>query len=384
MARLLILGPSLKLYGGVSNYIRLLDKQIDKEKFEIKYLVIGKSESFWKNVFYPLLILIQFVKLKKILKDFRPELIHLNPSLNTIAIFRDFLFLKSIKKEGFPVLLFIHGWQENIGKKFHSIFWKHYFRTRLEMANAIVILANKFKKDLVELGINANKIYVSSTMVESEKFTSLYRTFDPPYTLLFCSRIEKSKGVFQLLDASPKILNLFPRSTFIFIGGGKDLKKLKKKSKELGIENRVLFTGYISEEKKKMIFKTSHLFIFPSYHGEGFPTVILEAMAAGMPIITTPIAGLADAIENSREGLLLNNIPSAIEIDNKIIQLLEAPGKMQKMSEYNISKIKEKYDVEIVSKKIFDIYDDLLSNCFNNISVRRKGGILKRITKSKI
>jgi glycosyltransferase involved in cell wall biosynthesis len=359
MTRLLILTPSSKLIGGVNNYIHLLEKHIDKEKFEINYLSIGMSESFWKNCFYPFLILIQFVKLKKILKEFRPDLIHLNPSLQSIAIFRDFLFLKVIKKEKFPVLLFIHGWQENIGNKFQSIFWKHYFKTRFKMADAIVILANKFKKQLVELGINANNIYVSSTMVESELYLPVEKDFSEPYNILFCARMIKEKGPFEILDAVPVILNKFPRSKFIFIGGGEDFIKLKTTSKELGIEKSVVFTGYISEEQKILFFKKSHLFIFPSYHGEGFPTVILEAMAAGMPIITTPIAGLADTIENNKEGLLLTNKPSAIEIADKIIQLLETPDKMKKMSEYNMREIKEKYDVQIVSRKIIKIYHDL-------------------------
>jgi len=359
MIKILIITPLLDLPGGVSNYIQLLVKQMDKEKFEIKYLFVGKRGLFWKDFSYPLLIFIQFIKLKKLLKDYQPNLIHLNPSLQNIAIFRDFIFLKIIKKEDCKILLFIHGWQENIGKKFQSIFWKHYFKKRFEMADAIVVLANQFKRNLVELGINANKIYVSTTMVESELYLPEEKNFSAPYNILFCANMKEEKGPFEIIDAAPIILNKFPNTKFIFIGKGKDLIKLKKKSKELGIEKNIIFTGYISMENKVMIFKKSHIFIFPSFHGEGFPTVILEAMAAGLPIITTPIAGLVDAIENDKEGLILNIKPSAIEVANKITQLLENPNLMKKISKNNLNEIKEKYDVKIVSRKIFEIYDNL-------------------------
>jgi len=165
MTKLLILSKALELPGGVSNYIKILNKHLDKEKFEIKHLFVGGTGLIWKDLFYPLLIIIQLINLKKVLKGFQPELVHINPSLTNVAIIRDFLFLKIIKKEGCPVLFLIHGWRENISDKFQNIFWKNFFKKRLEMADAIVVLAYKFKKKLVDLGIDADKIYVSSTMV---------------------------------------------------------------------------------------------------------------------------------------------------------------------------------------------------------------------------
>lgn len=357
MTRLLILCPSLKLFGGVSNYIRLLDQHLDKEKFEIKYLYTGKTGLLLKDLFYPFLILIQLRSLKKVLKDFRPELVHINPSLTNTSIFRDFLFLKSIKKEGCHVLFFVHGWQKKVSNKFQHDFWKHFFKKRFEMADAIVVLANQFKRELVDLGINTDKIYVSSTMVESEKYLPKDKFFSRPYKILFCANIKKEKGPFVILEAAPVILNKFPKTEFIFIGKGKDLEKLMDKSKKMGIKENVDIKGYISIEEKIRTFKESHVFLFPSYHGEGFPTVILEAMAAGLPVVTTPNAGLADAIMEGKEGFILKTIPpEPEEVAEKIIKLLENPKLMKEMSINNLKRAEEEYDVDKIAGNVIDLY----------------------------
>jgi len=362
MTRLLIISPSFNLPGGVSNYIKLLDQNLDREQFEIKHLSTGKTGSFWKNLFYPLLILIQLINLKRILKKFQPELVHINPSLTYFAITRDFLFLKTLKKEGCPVLFFIHGWNKNISNKFQYIFWKHYFKKGFDMADAIVVLANQFKKKLIDLGINADKIYVSSTMVESEKYLPEYKNFSRPYKILFCAIIKKEKGPFAILEAAPIVVRKFPNTKFIFVGKGKDLEKLKIESKGIGIDKNIDFTGYITLKEKIKIFKKSHVFVFPSSHGEGFPTVILEAMAAGMPIITTANAGLRDAIENGKQGLIIDSMPPRTqEISAKMIQLIKNKKVMEKMSENNLAEVKDKYDVKVVSKQIEEIYQGIIN-----------------------
>ncbi|MFW6129974.1 MAG: glycosyltransferase family 4 protein, partial [Atribacterota bacterium] len=172
--------------------------------------------------------------------------------------------------------------------------------------------------------------------------------------------LKKVKGPYEVLDAVPMVLNKYRDTKFIFIGKGKDLDKLKEKAKEERLEKNVEFTGYISLEDKIQRFKDAHIFAFPTYHGEGFPTVILEAMAAGMPVVTTPAAGLVNAIENAREGYIIKTMPpEPKEIAQRIIQLIENPELIKKMSENNLAEAKEKYDVKVVSRQISEIYLDI-------------------------
>jgi len=361
MIKLLILTPSLKLSGGVSNYITLLINELNKEKIQITHLSVGQTGLPSKDIFYPLLILIQLIKLKRTLKKLQPEIVHINPSLTYAAIIRDFLFLKITKKQGYPVLFFIHGWQKKISKKFENKICKNYFKKRFEISDMIVVLANEFKKELIDLGIDGEKIYVLSTMVESEKyFQEKNKFFSNPYKVLFCGNMKKEKGPYELLNAVPLVLEKYCDTSFIFVGDGKELEKLKRKTKEMGIEKNVIFKGYKTGNEKIELFRKSHIFAFPS-HSEGFPTVVIEAMAAGLPLIITPVGGLIDAIEDGKQGLIISTkIPDSKEIAEKILYLIENPHLMKKMSENNLRESKEKYDIKIVTKKIIDIYGEIV------------------------
>lgn len=360
MIKILIITPDLKQPGGVSNFIKLLSKGLDENNFEIKYFFVGKTGVYIKDLFYPFLILVSIFRLRKILKIFQPDLVHMNPSLDHIAIIRDFIFLRIIKREGYPVLFFIHGWQKNISKKFKNIIIKKYFKKRFEMIDLLVVLANEFKKELIDLGINSDKVSVLSTMVETNKYLPKYKIFTNPYKILFCANMKKEKGPFELLDAVPLVIEKYRDALFILVGDGKDLEKLKEKAKVMGIEKYVNFTGFKTGNNKIELFKQAHIFVFPS-HSEGFPTVILEAMAAGLPLITTKIGGLKDAMENGRQGLIINrNISNPKEIAEKINYLIKNPEIMKKMSENNIKESLEKYDHKIITKKIIEIYGKII------------------------
>jgi len=194
-------------------------------------------------------------------------------------------------------------------------------------------------------------------MVESKKYHPEKKTFSRPFRVLFCANIVREKGPYELLESVTLILKRFTDVIFVFVGNGKDLENLKSRAKSLEIEEKVLFTGRVSKIRKIKIFKEAHVFAYPTYYGEGFPTVILEAMAAGLPIVTTPNAGLADAIVNGRDGLLVKTMPSnPKEIAEKIIQLIENPELMKKMSVNNLKRAKEEYDAKVVSNQIVKIY----------------------------
>jgi glycosyltransferase involved in cell wall biosynthesis len=364
MVKILILTPNLNLPGGVSNYIKLLIRELNEKKFQVECFTIGKSDSVFIQIFYPILILIQLIRLKKILGKFKPDIVHLNPSLTNIAIIRDFIFLKTIKKEGRPVLLFIHGWQNKVSNRFDNVLWKQYFKKGFERADAIIVLAEEFKNKLLRLELNPKKIFVSTTMVESVQFRKNNKKFSEPFTILFCGNFIKSKGPYELVNAIPYVLKKYPDSTFYFLGIGKELGKLKEEVRKLGIQENVTFAGYKTGKEKIEYFHKAHIFILPSY-SEGFPTVVLEAMAAGDVIVYTPVGGLKDKLKDFQNGLIIKSQPpNPKEIADQILQLLMHPDEMQMMSYINKKDILEKYDVKIVTKTIENIYEMILQDNF--------------------
>jgi len=344
--------------GGVVNYVTLLYNYLKDSDYEVEHFILGYKKNFKFRFLLPFVYFNQFFKFKKVLKKIKPDIVHLNSSLVWGSIIRDFIFLKIAKFQKIHIIFFIHGWQKKISKKFESPIFKQYYKRQFERADAIIVLAEEFKQELINLGIYSHKIFVSSTMVESVKYYPGDKEFSEPFTVLFCASMKKEKGPFTVLNAVPHVLTKFPETKFLFIGSGKDLEELKEKTKEMGLANNVHFTGYVSEKEKQEYFKKSHIFVFPTEYGEGFPTVILEAMASGIPLITTPVAGLKDVLEDGKQGLIIvSNPPESREISQKIIQLLGEGKYIKQISENNINEAKEKYDIIKVCKQIEKIYE---------------------------
>jgi len=287
--------------------------------------------------------------------------VHLNPSLVWGSIIRDIIFLNIAKAQGYPVLFFIHGWRWPLFEKIkESKFLKKLFTNNIQKSDKILVLSKGFKKSLVELGIDEKKICLTSMMIESKKYEPDEKEFREPYNVLFCSKVSKGKGPFELLDSVPKVLDEFPKTKFIFMGDGPCLDDVKNNASEMGIENNVIFTGYKTGYDKIKWYKKSDLFVFPSYT-EGFPNVYLEALAAGLPVIATPVGALKYALKDGKNGYKLSSAPAKPEeITDKIINLLGSPNRMKEISRRNLEEAKDKYDVEAVTEQIESIYEEVI------------------------
>ena len=203
----------------------------------------------------------------------------------------------------------------------------------------------------------ANKIRVETTMTNSSEYVSRTKIFEEPYRILFCSRIEKNKGIYELLSAFSLVLRKYPTAQLTYMGDGSELKNLKSKIIEMNLSENVKSIGRKIGDSKIREYKNSDIFVFPTYHYEGFPNVYCEAMAAGLPVIATPRAGLADVFQNRTQGIVIRQIPPrSREIALRIIQLLKEPNLMEKISKNNSKEGKEKYDVKVVCNRIESIY----------------------------
>lgn len=360
LTRILLLGREFHHKGGVTNYVRLLKENLSSV-YDIKHFVQGLKPKYHIDYILPIVYISQLLKFKKVLKEYEPDLVHLNPSMTWVALIRDLAFLKIVKNHGFPVLFFIHGWHIDLNKKNkQNIFLKFFLKKNFEKADGIVVLAKRFKEELVNSGIKKEKIYVSSPMVNSKDYQPGNKRFERPFKVLFCSNMKKEKGPYELLDAISIVLDKYPDTNFIFIGEGKELEKLKNLSKEKHIEKNVEFRGYLTGSDKFRAFGEAHIFILPSY-SEGFPTVVLEAMASGLPLVVTPVGRLDEIIEEGMQGLIINSVPpNPKEISEKIIQLIENPKLMKKISNNNLERAKVEYDVNVISSQITKIYENIL------------------------
>ncbi|MFA6243776.1 MAG: glycosyltransferase family 4 protein [Candidatus Hydrogenedentales bacterium] len=122
--------------------------------------------------------------------------------------------------------------------------------------------------------------------------------------LIFVGRLAAVKGVPVLLEAFAALAAKHPELTLTLAGDGPDRAWIEAFARERGIASRVTVTGYVSQERIRELLAQSDIFVMASF-AEGVPVVLMEAMATGLPVVTTHIAGIPELVEDGVSGYLV-------------------------------------------------------------------------------
>lgn len=157
--------------------------------------------------------------------------------------------------------------------------------------------------------------------------------------VLFVGRLLLQKGVLDLVEAAGILARSPSGLSFeiVMAGEGPESGSILARSRELGIEDRVRLVGYVDSKALGGLYDQATLLVLPSY-SEGFPTVIAEAMAAGLPIVTTKIRGAADYLEEGINALFVSPGDSD-QLAEALRRLLEDPGLCERMGKQNSEKV---------------------------------------------
>lgn len=175
------------------------------------------------------------------------------------------------------------------------------------------------------------------------------------YNLLYVGRLKFEKGLQNIINIMPNIIDSYPSCILNVAGDGPDKEKFLKMSKELNIENNVKFYGKVNWKKLKSLYQKATVIVVPSIWFEAFGLVVLESMAFGKPVIASKIGGLPELILNGKTGFLVKPNDS-VEIKDKIFKILSNKKLALNMGK-NAKKICfKKYGPKIHYKKLMEIY----------------------------
>jgi len=187
-----------------------------------------------------------------------------------------------------------------------------------------------------------NGIEVNSFSVEvdrKKKFKELGLNLGTKIVGTVSRLYEPTKGIKILLEAS-KIVQSKMDSELLIVGSGKDEKPLKKIAEDLGI--KALFLG--ERDDVAEILRVMDVFVLPSL-SEGFPVVILEAMAAGLPVVATDVGGSREVVLDGKTGFLVEP-GNPDKLAEKIKELLENDEMRKKFGEAGFKRVKEKFSID--------------------------------------
>jgi glycosyltransferase involved in cell wall biosynthesis len=302
----LLLGPHRAAVSGVSTHLNLLIDSTLGDDFDLVHFQVG-SEGREEGALGKLLRLIASPFTLAATIVFRHvSIVHLNTSLNPRAYWRDLAYLFVAKALGARVLYQVHG-----GKLPRDFFAGHrlltaFLRWTLRVPSLVVVLAQceleayrEFipEQDVVALpnGIDCRPFGAVPTVRSAP---------GEPLKLLFIGRIARDKGLYETLQGLRLVHELGVDARLVVAGSGVEEARLKRYAQALGISARVTFAGPVFGADKVKILAGADVMLLPSY-SEGLPYALLEAMAAGIPVIATPVGAIPDVVTEGIHGLLV-------------------------------------------------------------------------------
>lgn len=346
--KVLINVPSLSLLGGVSNHFLGLENYWS---CKFKYNTIGSRFRLNGIILLPF----DFLAFMFNILTFNPDLILLNPSLNPKAYYRDSLYLLIAKIFSKKVIVFFHGWDIEFEDKLN----KSAQKKRYHRADAIIVLAKSFKNKLLSWGYQGD-IFLTTTKVEEAMILDpLPQKNQKKIHLLFFGRIETKKGIFIALDAFKNLYKNNKNITLEVVGSGSELKTAKLYCKSNAIEN-VTFHGRLSGSELTDVLKKCQINIFPTHHGEGMPTSVLESMAFGHTIVTRPVGGLVDFFKDDKMGYFVQSLKPE-DFEKAVVKLLENSKHLSKIEKFNYKFAKKNFTSSVVAKQLEYYFSHVLS-----------------------
>jgi len=361
--KILIHAPNLSTPGGKQTYFSSLLDHFESDIEFFFYGAQGKKES----KFRVLTRLFQdYWKFYRQLKNNQYSLVHLNPSLNMKSFFRDSIFAAICAFTNTKMTVFWHGWQWAFEKKIvrKMLFW---FRMTFGKADSMIILAKEFSDQLKEYGYK--KPIHQVTTVADPIFFELESKYQQTQTenlkskdlvFLFLSRIERVKGIYETLEAFEILQKEYPGICLKVAGTGGALEAAKKYVEEKQLDG-IEFLGWITGEGKAKAFSESDVYLLPSYHGEGLPCSILEAMAVGLPVISTDVGGIKDFFEDKLMGHLVE-MQNSSDLYEKLKLIVNNPQSIETIGKYNIEYAKNRFTPEKVGAELERIYSETILN----------------------
>jgi glycosyltransferase involved in cell wall biosynthesis len=356
--KILITMPNLNGEGGVATYYNSVLPFLKDSDFQINILEIGS----WGRKFN---ILRPFQDQKNFhyACDLSISLVHINPSLGPKSFWRDGIFAWQTKRKNLPLLVFFRGWDHNFAKIVERKYLR-FFNNTFAKADGFIVLASEFKLKLQEWGIKA-PIFFETTAVDERLMRNFQHTGNlksalkrKQVSILFLSRLDKKKGVFETIRAI-KILRESGLNIQLTIAGDGVLKReAEKLVAHMHLSGDIIFLGYVRGQKKIDVLETHDIYCLPS-NGEGLPNSVLEAMAFGMPVITTPVGGLKDVFQDGNMGFFLKSITPE-HIAQQLEKLIVNSDLRSKISSYNFQYAQQHFLASNVAKRLENIYREII------------------------
>jgi glycosyltransferase involved in cell wall biosynthesis len=357
--KVVVLGPAIKAVSGVTTHLNQLFGSTLNEKFSLLHFQIGSEgrretwlQKLFRFVIGPLAFFLYLLRQ-------RPQVVHLNTSLEQKSYWRDIAFLLIAKLLGHSVVYQVHGGalpdEFFVGSRWLTIL----LRKVLSLPDVVVLLA-QVELEAYRRFVPAQRLEVIPNAIETDILLQrpLEAEGQGPLHLAYLGRMAKNKGIFDAVEALAQLIRAGNDLHLTLAGGGPDEARLKERVSALGMEDRVCFSGPLFGAEKDALWCNADVFVFPTYR-EGLPYALLEAMAAGAVPVTTRVGAIPDVMQDGVHGLF---VPPR-DVDALVLALAKLDGDralLLRLAQAGRARVLENYTVARLAADFERLYNSLL------------------------
>jgi glycosyltransferase involved in cell wall biosynthesis len=353
--QILMLGPDPSAMGGMATVAAAYRRGGLFERCNVRYLATYVDRAPVIRAWVGFKALVAFLLA---LAAGSVRLVHVHVAERT-SFMRKSLFILAALMARVPVLFQLHG--AEFDRFYHnecSAWRQRYVRWILSRSACVCVLSKSWEQWMAEVCPRIRVIRLNnpaSIDVDDEDTPTPLGT-----TIVFLGRLGVRKGTYDLLSAVAQLKSRIPEIRLV-CGGDGEHDSVLARARELGIAQNVELAGWVRGEEKTRLLKSAVAFVLPSYN-EVLPMAILEAMALGVPVISTRVGGIPDAIADGVEGFLVE--PGAVsDLADRIARVVADPSLRASMSRAGKARVKAEFTVDAVVDSLVKIYRGLGVDC---------------------
>ena len=320
------------------------------------YSLAGKGSltRFWnRKICFPLLG--RFPYYEEVIARERPHVIHAHfgGSAHKVA--------RSARRFGIPLVTYFYG--HDVPKIRRKMKRRRLFRE----GTLFIVLSGAMKAEVEGLGCPPHKIRVLDVGIDLDKFPRIPAEpgREREFQVVSVARFVEKKGIRYLVEAMGQLRERFGHVRCRLVGDGPLRPELEEQIRRLGLDDRVAITGYLPYSRLPEEYGRAHCFVLPSLtdskgEKDEMSMVTKQALASGLPVITTDHAGIAETFKNDVHGILVpERDPRALAA--AIARLIEDPPLASRFAERGRELVEEIFDVKKVVAKLEAIYEEAIA-----------------------
>ncbi len=333
-----------------------INKGIEKSLLEIRFS--SQLSQLRRLTFQKIYQLIRLsFRLTRRLIDFRPDFIYFSIMPVGKGLWRDLIFVIIIKL--FKVTPVYHLHNKGIERRSRCLLIKWIYRFVFRNSLVIHLSENLVRKEILSLGMINIKTQIIPNGI---KVVMIPENRNKPdhINILYLSNLFPGKGFHELIEVFGKLAK-DNSNIYLHIAGGFPYlgirKKVKKQILKSGLSSRIFLKGPRYDEDKLKIYGEADIFVFPSFfRQECFPLVILEAMQAGLPVITTREGAIPEIIDNEVNGIIINQKDNDA-LEYQIKRLVNDINLRSNLGSAAKKKFNENFTLEHFEKNMRNFYE---------------------------